>query len=61
MSIFDSFNKIISHNKEQFYWDNKINNENYKSSFGLFLKSNNYYFVNWLHGDLIFAHNDFRD
>ena len=22
---------------------------------------NNYYFVNWLHGDLIFVHKDFRD
>ena len=22
---------------------------------------NNYYFVNWLHGDLIFVHEDLRD
>ena len=23
--------------------------------------ANNYHFVNWLHGDLVFVHNDFRD
>jgi hypothetical protein len=33
-----------------------VNSDLYKH-----LLSNNYYFVNWLHGDLIFAHNDFRD
>ena len=33
-----------------------VNSDLYKH-----LLSNNYHFVNWLHGDLIFAHNDFRD
>ena len=25
------------------------------------LIENNYFFINWLHGDLIFVHKDFRD
>jgi hypothetical protein len=33
-----------------------VNSDLYKH-----LLSNNYHFVNWLHGDLIFTHNDFRD
>ena len=33
-----------------------VNSDLYKH-----LLSNNYHFINWLHGDLIFAHNDFRD
>ena len=26
-----------------------------------YITSKNYHFVNWLHGDLIFVSNDFRD
>ena len=26
-----------------------------------YFTNNDYYFVNWLHGDLIFVHKDFRD
>lgn len=33
-----------------------VNSDLYKH-----LLSNNYHFVNWLHGDLIFVHRDFRD
>lgn len=36
--------------------NNLINSELYK-----YFISNDYYFVNWLHGDLIFVHKDFRD
>ena len=36
--------------------DNLINSDLYKH-----LIRNEYYFVNWLHGDLIFIHKDFRD
>ena len=36
--------------------DNLINSDLYKH----FIR-NEYYFVNWLHGDLIFIHKDFRD
>ncbi len=32
-----------------------------KSEFYKLLISKDYHFVNWLHGDLIFAHKDFRD
>jgi len=32
-----------------------------KSEFYKLLVSNNYHFVNWLHGDLIFVHNSLRD
>lgn len=35
---------------------NIINSHLYKS-----LTENNYFFINWLHGDLIFVHKDFRD
>ena len=35
---------------------NLINSDLFK-----FFIDNNYYFVNWLHGDLIFIHKDFRD
>ena len=35
---------------------NIINSELYKT-----MLSNNYFFINWLHGDLIFVHKDFRD
>ena len=33
-----------------------VNSDLYKH-----LLDNKYHFVNWLHGDLIFAHNNFRD
>ena len=33
-----------------------VNSDLYKH-----LLNNNYHFVNWLHGDLIFVHRDFRD
>ena len=36
--------------------DNLIKSNIYK-----YFIEHNYYFVNWLHGDLIFAHRDFRD
>ena len=36
--------------------ENVLNSNLYK-----FLTENNYHFVNWLHGDLIFVHRDFRD
>ena len=36
--------------------DNLLNSNIYK-----YFNDNNYYFVNWLHGDLIFVHKDFRD
>jgi FkbM family methyltransferase len=36
--------------------ENIINSNIYK-----YLIQNKYFFVNWLHGDLIFAHKDFRD
>ena len=36
--------------------DNLLNSNIYK-----YFNDNNYYFVNWLHGDLIFIHKDFRD
>ena len=35
--------------------NNLINSNLYK-----FFTKNNYYFVNWLHGDLIFIHKNFR-
>ena len=40
--------------------NNDINNL-LDSEFYKFFIKNNYYFVNWLHGDLIFVHKDFRD
>ncbi len=36
--------------------DNLLNSNIYK-----YFNDNNYFFVNWLHGDLIFIHKDFRD
>jgi len=36
--------------------DNLLNSNLYK-----YFIDNNYLFVNWLHGDLIFIHKDFRD
>lgn len=36
--------------------DNLLNSNLYK-----FFINNDYFFVNWLHGDLIFVHKDFRD
>ena len=36
--------------------NNLLNSNLYK-----YLTQNDYYFVNWLHGDLIFVHKDFRD
>ena len=36
--------------------DNLLNSNIYK-----YFNDNNYYFVNWLHSDLIFIHKDFRD
>ena len=36
--------------------NNILNSDLYK-----YFIQNNYYFVNWLHGDLIFVHKDFRD
>jgi hypothetical protein len=32
-----------------------------KSNMYKYFIDNNYYFVNWLHGDLIFVHKSFRD
>ena len=40
--------------------NNDINNLLNSNLYTYFTK-NNYYFVNWLHGDLIFVHKDFRD
>ena len=31
------------------------------SSLYKYFINNNYFFVNWLHGDLIFVHKDFKD
>ena len=36
--------------------DNLINSSLYQ-----YFKKNDYYFVNWLHGDLIFIHKSLRD
>ena len=36
--------------------ENIINSNIYK-----YLIQNKYFFVNWVHGDLIFAHKNFRD
>ena len=36
--------------------NNVLNSNLYK-----YLIQHNYFFVNWLHGDLIFVHKDFRD
>ena len=35
---------------------NLLNSDLYK-----YFVDNNYYFVNWTHGDLIFVHKDLRD
>ena len=52
------------------YLDLKMNKLEFKnndiknlmsSSLYKFFINNDYYFVNWLHGDLIFVHKDFRD
>ena len=40
--------------------NNDINNLLNSNLYQFFIK-NNYYFVNWLHGDLIFVHKDLRD
>jgi FkbM family methyltransferase len=40
--------------------NNNINNL-IKSNIYKYFIDNDYYFVNWLHGDLIFVHKDFRD
>ena len=40
--------------------NNDINNLLNSNLYKYFI-DNNYYFVNWLHGDLIFVHKDFRD
>ena len=40
--------------------NNDINNL-MESNFYKYLTKNDYFFVNWLHGDLIFVHKDFRD
>ncbi len=40
--------------------NNDINNILNSNLYKYFI-DNNYYFVNWLHGDLIFVHKDFRD
>jgi FkbM family methyltransferase len=40
--------------------NNDINNLLNSNLYKYFIQ-NNYYFVNWLHGDLIFVHKDFRD
>ncbi len=40
--------------------NNDINNLLSSNLYKFFLQ-NDYYFVNWLHGDLIFVHKDFRD
>ena len=36
--------------------NNLLNSDLYK-----YFIQNNYYFINWLHGDLIFVHKNFRD
>ena len=36
--------------------NNLLNSDLYK-----FFIQNNYFFVNWLHGDLIFVHKEYRD
>ncbi len=40
--------------------NNDINNVLNSNLYKYFIR-NNYFFVNWLHGDLIFVHKDFRD
>ena len=40
--------------------NNDINNL-MESNLYKYLTKNDYFFVNWLHGDLIFVHKDFRD
>ena len=40
--------------------NNDINNLLNSNLYQFFIK-NNYYFINWLHGDLIFVHKDLRD
>ena len=40
--------------------NNDINNVLNSDLYKYFIR-NNYFFVNWLHGDLIFVHKDFRD
>ncbi len=40
--------------------NNNINNLFNSNLYNYFIK-NNYHFINWLHGDLIFVHKDFRD
>lgn len=40
--------------------NNNINNL-IKSNIYKYFIDNDYFFVNWLHGDLIFVHKDFRD
>ena len=40
--------------------NNDINNILNSNLYKYFIQ-NDYYFVNWLHGDLIFIHKDFRD
>ena len=47
LSKMDNYEISISHTTRQ-PRPNEVNN-------------NDYYFVNWLHGDLIFVHRDFRD
>ena len=46
--------------KELHFKNNDINNL-LNSNLYKFFVNNNYYFVNWLHGDLIFIHESFRD
>ena len=40
--------------------NNNLQNITNSNLYSFFIK-NNYHFVNWLHGDLIFVHKDFRD
>ena len=40
--------------------NNNLQNITNSNLYNFFIK-NNYHFVNWLHGDLIFVHKDFRD
>ena len=40
--------------------NNDINNLLNSNLYKFFIQ-NDYFFVNWLHGDLIFVHKDFRD
>lgn len=40
--------------------NNNINNLLESNLYKFFIQ-NDYYFINWLHGDLIFSHKDFRD